>query len=230
MEATTKNVRIIHTNLFTDKAFEACDSVLGQLSDGWGENNPRNDRYWMYARVERQPDGEVIIKVSTISWKSGCSYSNGFYNMTDDEVKAFFAKMIKKTARMELEYGSVKNGWQRHSQFKTGFLNHHTDLTIGNVYCMYELLLGRKFDNRYTAAELEDAIGKPRSNEETEAARVHAEKKNEIESNWDKARAALAAEEKAAIEAIQAKYRLLRDAEWKKFQAAMDELKAGQIA
>ena len=40
MEATTKNVRIIHTNLFTDKAFEACDSVLGQLSDGWGENNP----------------------------------------------------------------------------------------------------------------------------------------------------------------------------------------------
>lgn len=226
----SSQVRTIPTGLFSDKAFEACDSVLGQLSDGWGENNPRNDRYWKYARVERQPDGEVIIKVSTISWKPGSDYANGFYNMTDDEVKAFFAKLIKKTARMELEYGHIKNGWQRHSQVKTCFLNHHTDLTIGNVYCVYELLLSRKIDNRYTDAEMKDAIGAPRSNEETEAARVRAEKRSEIESNWDKARTALVAEEKAAIEAIQAKYRLLRDAEWKKYQAALDEMKAEQIA
>ncbi len=28
--------RIVHTNLFSEKAKEVLDSVLGQLSDGWG--------------------------------------------------------------------------------------------------------------------------------------------------------------------------------------------------
>ena len=229
MEATTKNVRIIRTGLFSDKAFEACSAVLGQLSDGWGENNLRNDRYWMYARVERQPDGEVIIKVSTKGYTSGCKYENGFYNMTDNQVKEFFAKMIKKTARMELKDCGISNGWDRHSPFKTGYLNYHTDLTIANVYCVYEILLGRNITNRYTNAELEDVIGKPRSDEETEAVRVREAKRAEIESSYVKARAALDAEEKAAIEVIQSKYRLLRDAEWKKYQAEMATLKAEQI-
>ena len=65
-----ENGRIIKTGLWSVKAKEVLSSVLGQLSDGWGENNPRNDRYWKFAEVKQLADGEVVIEVSKSSGSS----------------------------------------------------------------------------------------------------------------------------------------------------------------
>ena len=234
MEATAKNIRTIHTGLFSDKALETIGSVLGQLSDGWGENNPRNDRYWRYSRVHQNSTGEVVIDVSLERWGRG-EYANGFIDMTDNQVKEFFAKMIKKTAKMELSDTGTKDGWKRNNvNFKSDYLGHSSEefgpvITIADAYCVYETLLGRKVEGRFPAFVKERVFGKPRTEEESAAIQKATEKKNELARAWSKTQEDLNNEEKAAVEAIRAKFKLLRDAEWKKYQAALDELKAGQI-
>ena len=36
--------RIIHTGLYSNVVKEIISSVIGSLSDGWGENNTANDK------------------------------------------------------------------------------------------------------------------------------------------------------------------------------------------
>jgi len=221
-------VRTIHTSLFTDKAEKVCSSVLGQLSDGWGENDSRNDRYWKFANVKRAADGEVVIIVKTESGNNtGLGYrwvQNGFKDMSDTEVLKFFAKMIKKTAQMELRDNGISNGWKRtNDRFISKYLGYSDEksgpvIPIAVAYCVYDILSGRDVLTKYLMSTLDMVIGHKRPEVETQA-------RSQLEKTYIENRNRLVAEENEAIEAIQKKYQAARSEEFNKYQNALNELK-----
>lgn len=177
--------RIIHTGLYSNVAKEMIQSVLGQLSDGWGENNPANDKWWRFADCVQAPDGEVLIEVSTESWEYSefRSYShryiyNGFYSMSDTEVMQKFAGWIKKTAKMEMKDENAGNQWNRSSEMKLDYLNHNENVTAADAYFVYEKLLGRDNDRKYAESTVLKVAGKKLSEEAT---KTNEEKAKQIE-------------------------------------------------
>lgn len=223
--------RIIHTNLFSAKAKEVCDSVLGQLSDGWGENNSRYDVYWKFGTVDRLPDGEVVIVISKKDYEfNPCSHrysttGNGFKNMSDDEVKEFFARMIKKTATMELRDGHISNGWKRHNtDTRTVYLQYNEQITFAEVYAIYEHLLGREISSKYAQSIIKSAIGTRRDAETTARATEIADKKNALEKQYSERRKVIDDAEKAEIEAIKKKYQELRTAAYNDYRDSLKSM------
>ena len=221
--------RIIHTNLFSDKAKEVCSSVLGQLSDGWGENNSRYESYWKFALVTRAPDGEILIKVSEKDHESqphGGRFiwtSNAFKTMNDTDVKNFFARMIKKTASMELHDNHVSNGWKRHNtDFTSQYMNYRQEISIAEIYAIYEHLLGRDITStKYAQSVIQSAIGERRNAEDTSKAKEIADKKAEIEKRYTDRYIELREAEQNELEAIKKKYGNLRTEAWNKYHESM---------
>ena len=174
---TNDTIHYVHTNLYSDKAKEIMDSVFGQLSDGWGENNPRNDRYWRFGRVERAENGELLIAINQIGSKSSYGgrfiengfivYKNGFFGlMSDDDIRQWMARLVKKTATMELRDNDIKGGWKRDNDRVCCYLDRRSGVTISDAYLVYEHLLGRNYSNKYTFGHLEEILGKAKSEAE----------------------------------------------------------------
>lgn len=164
--------RIVKTPFFSKIAEEIISAVFGQLSDGWGENNPRNDRWWLFANVRREPNGQVAISVSEESAMAmyGQWVQNGFCGMTDAEILKKIASWIKKTAKMELDYNGVNDGWRRSNEdFKTAYLNYHEDISIAHAYLVYDVLSGRDPAGKFTVRVYDSVFGKPKTEEETRA-------------------------------------------------------------
>lgn len=134
--SNTNNMRVIRTGIFTDVAVQILNGVLGQLSDGWGENNPENDGWWRPAAVRRETDGEVVIAVSKDCCCRGSK--NNFINMSDDQVKAKFACWIKKTAKMEHDFLRARAQWKPDSQFEHGFF--HGVVTTAQAFAVHACL------------------------------------------------------------------------------------------
>ena len=176
--------RIIHTGLYSKVAKEIISSVIGSLSDGWGENNPANEKWWRFADCVQAPDGEVLIEVSTESWEYDefRSYShkytyNGFHSMSDVEVMQKFAGWIKKTAKMEMNDENAGNQWNRGSEMKLDYLNYHENVTAADAYFVYETLLGRDNTRKYSCSTVQKVLGKKLSDE---AIKANEEKAKEI--------------------------------------------------
>ena len=214
----TDKLHYIHTGLYSAKAKEIMSSVFGQLSDGWGENNPRNDRYWKFARVKTDETGEVLIEVETCGSTLYCGkyIENGFHvfrdchfgMMSDDEIKQWMARLVKKTAQMELRDNKGTSGtWKRDNENKCVYLGHYDEqygpvVTFANAYLVYEHLLGRNYASKYTTGCLDEVLGTPRT--ETEIAIVKA-KIAAKEATEEKIKA-LRAERDAKIEALNKEY------------------------
>lgn len=200
MNTTNSNERIIHTGMFSKKAYEVVSAVIGQLSDGWGENKPMYDKYWMFANVRTAEDGEVIIAVKTTS---GTKYydrwiDNGFAHMDDEGVKSYFARIIKKTARMEMDDcgQNSTSGWNRNNtRMETTYLNYHEKITIAEVYAIYEKMLGRPTVGKYSNSLIESAI---------------SHKKTEAEIKFEAELAALTKAEDEEFTALKVKYEQLK--------------------
>lgn len=204
------NDRIVHTGMYTKKAKEVLSSVFGQLSDGWGENNPRNDRWWKFADAMQEVDGEITIHISA---KTGeCEYhgkwiDNGFIGMSDTDVKQWMARMVKKTIQMELRDESVSNGWRRNNTtFMTHYLNYDEDINVAEVYCIYEQLLGREIGiTKYDVAVINSVFGMKRQPNEIEAEMKKRETVKAIEHEYAEHVKALNAEEKKTVDELNAK-------------------------
>lgn len=194
------NERIIHTGMFSKKAYEVISAVLGQLSDGWGENKPMYDKYWMFANVRQAQDGEVIIAVKTENYTRYYEryIDNGFAHMDDEGVKTYFARLIKKTARMEMDDcgQNSTSGWNRNNtRMETTYLNYREHITIAEVYAIYEKLLGRRTVGKYSDSLIESAI---------------SHKKTEAEIKFEAEMAALNKAEAEELAALKAKYEQLK--------------------
>lgn len=139
-----KDGRRVETGLSGKKNDEILNSVIGQMSDGIWENSPRMDRYWRNVEIENSTDG-VLIVVNGDKW----DYSNGFREMTDEEVKKFFANKIKQIIKIEMEDGSLKGSWARDNMEVSSYVGYEEEITVSDCYKAYETLLGRNISGRY---------------------------------------------------------------------------------
>lgn len=222
------NDRIVHTGMYTAKANEVLSAVFGQLSDGWGENNPRNDRWWKFADAVQEVDGEVTIHISAKVGERGYHdkrIENGFVGMSDAEVKQWMARMVKKTIQMELKDEHVSNGWRRdNTDFMTHYLNYNEDINVAEVYCIYEQLLGREIGiTKYSSHTICSVFGAKRQPEEIEAETKKRETAKAIEHEYVEHVKALNAEEKQAVDELNAKLAEIKKMYYDKRNAAWHE-------
>ena len=225
--------RIIHTGLYSKVAEEIISSVIGQLADGWGENNPANDKWWRFADCKQADDGEVLIEVSTESYKyESWDYHkrhirNGFFCMSDTDVKLKFAGWVKKTAKMELKDDHCDNGWSRTNEtFKSCYLNYHLDITIADIYFVYEKLLGRDNSNKYAEHVVSRVIGAKRSAAETAAVKQLNERIANLVAERNEAIKELRAKKDEKLKALEAEYSKEYSDLVNRFKKLEDELKA----
>lgn len=182
------NTHKINTNLYSDKAFEMLNSVIGQLSDGIWENSPGMSKYWRFAAIKRADNKHVIIEISkddcirTTSNHYNHYIQNAFLEMSDAEVIKWFAAKLKQIVKIEMNacssYGDSIGAWKRDNENTLSYLGHKHVITVKDVYAIYDFLNGRstaKYDN---ANEL---IGRSSSYEETQAA---AKKRKQLEAAY----------------------------------------------
>ena len=223
------DIRQIHTGLYSKVAKEIIGSVLGQLSDGWGENNSANDKWWMFAECKQAADGEVLIEVSTVGSKisyHGKCLCNGFYHMSDVEVKQKFAGWIKKTAKMEMADENAGNQWNRGSEMKLDYLNYYENVTAADAYFVYETLLGRDNQRKYSCSTVLKVAGKKLSDEATKA---NEEKERQIAEKLvhrDQLLKQLADKKAENIKKIEEQYNKDRADIFKQCQKWIDDIKA----
>ena len=205
--------RIIHTGLYSKVAKEIISSVIGQLSDGYGESNPANEKWWRFADCVHALDGEVLIEVSTESWEYDefRSYRhkytyNGFHNMSDVEVMKKFAGWIKKTAKMEMKDENAGNQWNRGSEMMLNYLRYNENVTAADAYFVYEALLGRDNDRKYAKSTVLKVAGKKLSEEATKANEEKAKQIEEKLAHRDQLLRQLKEKKEADIKQIEAQY------------------------
>ncbi len=157
--------RIVHTSLYSQIAYDALESVMGQLSDGYWENSPRMQKYWSFADIGRAADGEVVIEVDTAGkvWvdRTWRYYSNPYAEMTDIEILKFFANKMKAVAKVEMKDKNAGDQWRRDSGMELHYLSQWSELAVSEVYCVYEALKGRAASGKYPAGVVERVAGAP---------------------------------------------------------------------
>lgn len=224
--------RIIHTGLYSNVAKEIIRSVIGSLSDGWGENNPANEKWWRFADCVQATDGEVLIEVSSepyeydfLSHYDRCM-RNGFYYMSDTEVKQKFAGWIKKTAKMEMKDENAGNQWKRDSEMELNYLNYNENVTAADAYFVYEKLLGRDNDRKYAESTVLKVAGKKLSEEATKANEDKAKEVAEKLAHRDQLLKQLKEKKEADIKQIEAQYAKDRQGICDQYKKLIDAINA----
>ena len=228
----TDKKRIIHTGLYSKVAEEIISSVIGQLSDGKWESSPAMDKYWNFVGCVQAPDGEVLIEVSTESYKrESWSYHNkyicnGFYDMDEAKVKQKFAGWIKCLAKDEMKDENAGNQWNRGSEMELDYLSHHENVTAADAYFVNEKLLGRDNSNKYAEHVVSRVIGAKRSAAETAAVKRLNEKIANLVAERNEAIKALRAKKDEKLKALEAEYSKEYCDLVNRFKKLEDELKA----
>lgn len=159
----TNNPRIIHTGLFSQTAYDAFDSLMGQISDGYWENSDRMQKYWNFADIKRADNGEVIVEIEAESYVwdkwSHRMTSNPYDSMSDSKILEFFANKMKTIAKVEMEDENVGNQWQRDNEMKLHYLSRNVDLDVSDIYCIYDLMHGRNAKCRYPVSHVNKIRG-----------------------------------------------------------------------
>lgn len=144
----TNKTRTINTTFYGDYAAEIINAVAGQLSDGLWENSRGYDKYWTNFSVKRLDDNRVVFIVNTDSYTRYCGrfLENPFCRMTDTEFLAWYAGKLKAVIRAEAKDNNWKKGWWKRNNTtnKSIYLNYKLDITVADIYCVYDELLGRK--------------------------------------------------------------------------------------
>lgn len=134
------NVRIVETGLSGAFGKEIIDSIIGQMSDGIWENTPYMEYYW--PNVDATDNGD--IEVST-DWTSKWSHKeNKFRNMSDQEVRKFFANKLKAIVQEYLNDTNTNpyTEFRADNEEVCSYLGGHVveDITIGQAYEAYNIL------------------------------------------------------------------------------------------
>ena len=160
------NPRIIHTHLYSKEAYDIFDSLMGQISDGYWENSDRMQKYWNFAEICRETNGEVTIKVERDSyvwdkWSHRMS-SNPYASMSDSKICEFFANKMKVIAKVEMEDENAGNVWKRDCEMTLHYIGRDNNITVRDIYYIYDVLHGRS--GSYPDSIVKKLIGEPKHN------------------------------------------------------------------
>lgn len=132
--------RIVTTGLSGEKNKEILDSVIGQMSDGIWENSPGMDGYWLPVTISN--NGDILID-NKGEIRSGERWiKNRYYDMSDDEVRRFFANKIKQISQEYLNDNNLNpyKGWNAESDEICDYLDRNSGVTIGDAFLAYQAL------------------------------------------------------------------------------------------
>lgn len=112
------------------------DAVMGQLSDGMWENSPRMEPYWICNSLTEE--GIEMEPFNTTYGRR--NYTNPLYDMSDMEVRTWFADKLKAVVKKWLKDGG--NGeWSRINHEEVDYLR--AGQTVAGAYKVYDSLKGR---------------------------------------------------------------------------------------
>jgi len=196
----TNNYRTIETPFYGIVAKEILDAVRGQMSDGLWENSRGYEKYWTNFNVVQNSDNHIVFHVSKDSGNTWCNhwYGNPFREMSDSDFLAWFAGKLKAVIQAEARDNHWVKGWWDRANYwqKSIYLNYKNDVTVADIYCVYDWLLGRpdrsipdahnhcfgKIADAETIAKKEEVVAKRRQIVEEYNTRIaEAEKKMKLE-------------------------------------------------
>ncbi len=151
--------RTINTKLYGDRAYEILEAVSGQMSDGLWENSRGYDKYWTNFRVKRLDDNSIVFVLNADSYTRYCDryLENPFWRMKDAEFLAWYASKLKTVIRAEAKDNNWTKGWWKRTNTtnKSIYLNYKLDITVADIYCVYDELLGRQIGvTRYDSSTM----------------------------------------------------------------------------
>ena len=221
----TEHVRTINTNFYGDYAIEILDAVSGQLSDGLWENSRGYDKYWTNFRVKRQPDNRIVFIINTDSYTMYCHryLENPFVRMSETEFLTWYAGKLKRVINEEAHNKDWKKGWWKRDNTtnKSIYLNHKLDITVADIYCVYDGLLSRR--HRSSDETNERIFGTARSAEETEAEVKRHEIKAKIDAAYEKRGEEIRNWRTEAIKKLEAEYLAKTTASYYQWRAELKE-------
>ena len=226
--SNTSGSRIIKTPFYSNKAKEVLNGVIGQLSDGIWENSSRMNKYWRFVKINTSPNGQIYIEIDVATGKPEYDNRwivNGFNGMTDDEVIKFFADKIKYIMKLDLKDAGINDGWKRNNtEYKTCYLNYHEDISVAEVYCIYDKLLGRK--TSFTNDIINAVVGIALNDTETQNEISRREARAALKQEYLNKLADLDNQRNMQLKEINAKFDILRkevvdkyDIEFKNFDS-----------
>lgn len=113
------------------------DPVMGQLSDGMWENSLRMEPYWICNTLT---DEGIEMEPSNTTYGRRI-YINPLYDMSDIEVRNWFADKLKAVVKEWLKDGG--NGeWSRINHEEVSYLDDGQ--TVAGAYKVYDSLKGRE--------------------------------------------------------------------------------------
>ena len=181
--------RRINTGMYGQRAFDILDSLHGQMSDGYWENKNYN-KYWLNFNVCRDADDRVYFEVSSgpDRFWGGRTMKNPFAGMDAAGFKSWLAGRLRKMIGVEAKDRRWPDGWW--SRTSTGlesqYLNGKLDVTVADVYRVYDELTGRPRPFRD-----ERIVGRPAPAETVRARKALARAKKEAKAIYDAQRAEL---------------------------------------
>lgn len=145
------NVRIINTRLVETKFYEILSSVLGQLSDGIWENSPSMTKYWTNIHVNQNENNEICIEVNANYFTKWCntSVANPFINMSENEIKFWFAQKIKQIVKKEEQDNNGTKWWKRDNTRELDYMGYKEKITVQDAYKLYDIMKCRDISNKY---------------------------------------------------------------------------------
>lgn len=138
------------------------DAVMGQLSDGMWENSPRMEPYWICNSLT-----EEGIEMESFNRSFGRrTYTNPLYDMSDIEVRSWFADKLKAVVKQWLN--DHRGEWSRINHDEVSYLRDGQ--TVAGAYKVYDSLKGRedktgkqikiKTDKSARQIDVDDIIGR----------------------------------------------------------------------
>ena len=133
--------RIIKTNVTGNVANEILNSVIGQMSDGMFEGNGYYEGFWIFVEIDRFNNIRVNTNYGVSRW--GKYYKNKFFHMSDNEVREFFARMIKRIVQQELRDKNipVRGEFKKGNKRLLEYMNYREDVTIDDCVTVYDALI-----------------------------------------------------------------------------------------
>ncbi len=123
----------------TREEIEYLDPVFGQLSDGKWENSARMEPYWMCNSLT---DKGIEMERQN-SHYGRKTYWNPLYDMTDEQVRFWFADKLKAVVKDWLKDNGYKaEDWSRVNNDKVDYLR--SGQTVAGAYKVYDSLKGRE--------------------------------------------------------------------------------------
>ena len=229
-------MKTIHTNLYGYPAADMLSAALGQLSDGWGENSRSLEKWWRFANIKTEPNGETVIEIDDEHrFKTGPRQfrplENGFFDMSDEEIKKQFATWIRKTIYMEIKDNGQQraDAWNRTNvDFNSSYLDRAADrpITIQDIYFVTEMLNGDINLHKYSSEAIAKNLGVRKNATEEAAEKARREAAEKLQSEFYAKINDLRAKAKAEIAKLTAEINASTEAVIAQERSTFNEAKA----